>query len=224
MSSLDLSDDIFSSEDEDVIIANMETKSGLPEKGKTTNGNKQALTMIQTETSVATVKMSGMIRQGHNLYDSSESEGEEIMNSIDDSLIQTSLDRTGFVSSKLNKASDEAILTMKSSSEATFNGIVSVSTDRSEVNGTIGKRQGSVNSIPSSDCSDMAEMPSSYKESRFNPFDRDLHLDEDHFDVKQVNHLTRPQAGKLKSGKRHKRERLGCGQNSLLSKIMVPSV
>lgn len=211
MSSVELSDEIYSSEDEDVIIANMETKSGLPEKGKrmqSSSGDNSNMKMIHSDTAVATVKMSGAIRQGQNLYDSSESEGEEIMTRMNESIQLSPPERTNSYS-KVNKTPADSrassVVTARSksasvtsSSDITLNG--NVSTEKlPEVNGVSNIRHGSVNSVQSSDFSDTSERPSSYVDSRFNPFDRDLHMDEDHFDVKSENHLCRTSPGRVKA-------------------------
>lgn len=214
MSSLELSDEIYSSEDEDFIIANMERKSGLPDKevqAKKLNELTANMKMIKSDTTVATVKMTGAMRQGGNLYDSSDSEGEDIMNSMTEACKPSQPDRTGSYSSKTSKPAvdsrSSSVITVKSksasvtsSSDVTVNG--NLSTEKlQEINGISNKRHGSVNSTQSSDFSDITERPSGYVDSRFNPFDRDLHVDEDHFDVKTENHLCRKSPGRHKSGK-----------------------
>ena len=201
MSSLELSDEIYSSEDEDFIIANMETKSGLPEKGKVLQAAKEHtsdMKMIHSETAVASVKMSGAIRQGQNLYDSSESEDEDVISKVPTDLpsVKTNIQSTDSRSS--------SVVTIKSKSSSVTSSVVTINgnlnSDKTSLNVVSNGRHDSVDSIQSSD---YPETPSSYKESRFNPFDRDLHIDEDHFDVKQSNEClpSRPRSNRIKSGK-----------------------
>lgn len=199
MSSLELSDEICSSEDEDVIIAKMETRSGLPDRSSSLNS---ASNYMKTESSIATVKMTGMVCQGDNLYDSdSESDGE--MDDQDDTFPKDCLETADSFSSKIRKVSDDSrsssVLTVKSSvtsSDITVNG--NTLSDVTSAN-TQFSRGDSVISINSDNT---AGAPSSYKDGRFNPFDRDLHVDEDHFEAsnplvkKTVDH-ERPKNGKL---------------------------
>ncbi|KAL4225768.1 Differentially expressed in FDCP 8 [Mactra antiquata] len=182
MSSLELSDEICSSEDEDVIIAKMERKSGLPDKKSSEFRN-----VVQSESSIATVKMSGMIQHRDNLYDSSDSE-DEVMYDDDYKFTSDSLEASNTFSVNSRKVSNDSrsssVLTVKSSmtssSDVTINGNVSMETSDSNI-----IRHDSM----ISESSELSEPPSSYTETRFNPFDRDLHVDEDHFETK--NHLIR---------------------------------
>ncbi|XP_053384754.1 differentially expressed in FDCP 8 homolog [Mercenaria mercenaria] len=213
MSSLELSDEIYSSEDEDIIIANMETKSGLPEKGKILRACREQnehMKVIQSDTAVASVKMSAAIRHAQSLYDSSDSEGEEIMNRLPPphptsvtppgTTSITPPNQTIVNSLKINKTSfdsrSSSVVTVKSksssvgSSVATLNGNIS-SEKISENSGTSSRRHDSVDSE--------TEITNSYRESRFNPFDRDLYIEEDHFDVNQENHMRRTCSDRLKS-------------------------
>lgn len=75
MSSPEPLDEADSSEDEVAIIARMHTKSGLPQKSIAVFNLPSNGEMLHSETSVATIKMSGrVIKHGVNLYDTSDSE------------------------------------------------------------------------------------------------------------------------------------------------------
>ena len=85
MSSLDLSETINSSDDEDRIIASMETNSGLPRNGQSHHHSDKKIKMMESDTSVASVKMMGRVMKNvADLFDSSESEDEAIMENMED--------------------------------------------------------------------------------------------------------------------------------------------
>lgn len=206
MSSIDLSDDVYSSEDEDVILANMETRSGLPHKhhGSGHSQDNSRKTM-QTDTAVATVKMSGVVmKQGVSIYDT-DSEDEEIMRSLTENF-NKSTERTDSNVSKKSKHSSESNMSNKTLKSANSVNSVSVNSDhtnespkQSVMNGHLSTKGGKDESFTKSDnFSDSS--PSRYKDERFNPFDRDLHIDEDHFEKGNRPSL-KTHTGRLKSGK-----------------------
>lgn len=206
MSSLEVSDYDYSSEDEDVILASMETKSGLPQKLSGSGHHKHGKTM-QSDTAVATVKMSGAVmRQGVNLYDT-DSEDEDIMKSLTEKFSNTS-GRTDSTVSKKSRQSESSVSsdkTLRSSTSRNSCGAADVN-----LNGNVDKSEQSVADCQIKGCSEVSDSskngdlnrprPSSYKETRFNPFDRDLHIDEDHFED-QNNFSPKARSGRLKSGK-----------------------
>ncbi|WAR01533.1 DEFI8-like protein [Mya arenaria] len=193
MSSVELSDDVYSSEDEDVVLAKMETYSGLPGRTSSMTGtvqdpSKTATKMLHSETSVAKVTMSGgVMRQGTNLYDTDESEDEDIMKNLTENMKNSNPNRTSSILSRKStgKTSSDSMTssmnTIKSSKTGSINSLGALSDlttngdhertgDKTAViNGRIGNRQSSTGSDVDS------EAQSSYKDSRFNPFDRDLH-------------------------------------------------
>ena len=207
MSSIELSDEIDSSDDEDHIIAKMETKSGLPQKTSIQTFNRADNTMLKSETALATVKMSGgVLKSGRDLYNSSESEDEDIMkekevrqpvlrheNSTSYSSVKTD--------PKIFRASPSAIKTNTPSPELndiTING--KNSPNFSEIDTADISRKTVINSSAVIENGD--RLSKEYKDSRFNPFDRDLHVDEDHFEEKPLSHqLMTDKINRIKSGK-----------------------
>ncbi|XP_052802774.1 differentially expressed in FDCP 8 homolog A-like isoform X2 [Mya arenaria] len=217
MSSVELSDDVYSSEDEDVVLAKMETYSGLPGRTSSMTGtvqdpSKTATKMLHSETSVAKVTMSGgVMRQGTNLYDTDESEDEDIMKNLTENMKNSNPNRTSSILSRKStgKTSSDSMTssmnTIKSSKTGSINSLGALSDlttngdhertgDKTAViNGRIGNRQSSTGSDVDS------EAQSSYKDSRFNPFDRDLHVEEDHFEDDRFDQESGTNTGRLKS-------------------------
>ena len=209
MSSIELTDDVYSSEDEDVILANMQTRSGLPQKGHGSGKDCERKTM-QTDTVVATVKMSGVtMKQGVNLYDT-DSEDEDIMNSLTDNFSKAKPERIESTVSKKSQFSVESVNTTKTLKSTNSPGAMNIdpatngdtkheTTKKNVING-LNSSNVKLNDTSASSLDDTSDLPvSQYKDARFNPFDRDLHMEEDHFEANNST-LFRNSPGRLKSG------------------------
>ncbi|XP_052242863.1 differentially expressed in FDCP 8-like isoform X2 [Dreissena polymorpha] len=202
MSSVENSDNVYSSEDEDDILATMATRSGLPQKATSIQGNfttADTHKIMNSDTSVATVKMSGgVMRQGGSLFDSSDSEDEDLMKSHEKAseildFNRQSESRKGTFKKSVDSLTS-SINTLQSSKSGSFVSVrkasdVNVGLSNGASDGHVNDRHHSSGSNAGSDT------PSSYKDTRFNPFDRDLHMEEDHFEKQKEDQL-----GRIKSG------------------------
>jgi len=204
MSSVDLSEDgVYSSEDEDVVLARMQTSSGLPTKPHSHSTTTQTL---KSDTAVAKVTMSGgVMKSGRDLYASSESEEEDIMRSVEETLTSKHLDRSNSQSSRkdtIGRHSVDSWNGFSSSRNASFNSVSAVSD--LTLNGVQEKssdKEAVINGNDSSGAKHDLDLSSSYKDSRFNPFDRDLHIEDDHFEEGKPECNKHTSVGRLKSGK-----------------------
>ena len=214
MSSLGMSDDINSSEDEDQIIAVMETNSGLPQEGQGHHHSDRNVKMMESDTSVASVKMMGRVMKSvTELQDSSESEDEAIMqnlheqineqndanmvNGTDNSLQEDKLTDTLTDFPKSNKMI-KSPSTHLSDSRMKHSKSESVLRWRNSSN-----RTGSFESESRMNSRRLSETESHYKNNRFNPFDRDLLVDENYFDENTSRSNPKGPVGRLKSGMFH---------------------
>lgn len=209
MSSLDLSETINSSDDEDRIIASMETNSGLPRNGQGHHHTDKKIKMMESDTSVASVKMMGRVMKNvAELFDSSESEDEAIMenmegkvkakvngcnntnmvNGEDSDVHGDDLTGRGTEFSKGSKSQTSKDSVMKhSKSEAVLGFKHSTG------------RTGSFESEAKINSRRMSENESQFKNNRFNPFDRDLHIEEDYFNDGTSGMKPKSPVGRLKS-------------------------
>ena len=213
MSSLGLSDGINSSEDEDQIIAAMETNSGLPQKGQGHHHrNDGTVKTMETDSSVASVKMMGRaMKSVTELYDSSESEGETIMQSLQEQISEKndscivngnddSLHEDQLSDSVSNRSKNDK--TFKSSSVHSPDSRMKHSKSEAVLGWrSSATRTGSFESESKMNSRRCSENETRYKSNRFNPFDRDLHVDENHFDEQNSGFKPKGPAGRLKSGK-----------------------
>ena len=210
MSSLDLSETIDSSEDEDRIVAAMETNSGLPQKGQGQNHSSKNIKMMESDTSVASVKMMGRVMKSvAELYDSSDSEDEAIMQSLQEKVSECNGTKmvNGTVAVQEDEQLDEDLDPLK---DDKISASISVHTSSSKMKHSKSEavlglkhsanRTGSFESEANISSRRLSDTESKYKSSRFNPFDRDLQIDEDYFNDSTSGIKPKTPVGRLKSG------------------------
>ena len=209
MSSLDLSDTINSSDDEDRIIASMETNSGLPRNSQGHHHGDKKIKMMESDTSVASVKMMGRVMKNvAELFDSSESEDEAIMENMDDKVkaTVTECNNTNMVNGNDSVAEDDLLdkgleFSKGAKSKTSSNSVMKHSKSEAVLGFKRSKgRTGSFESEAKLNSRRLSENESNFKNSRFNPFDRDLHIEEDYFTDSTSGVKPRSPVGRLKSG------------------------
>ena len=210
MSSLDLSETINSSDDEDRIIAAMETNSGLPRNGQIHHHSDKRIKMMESDTSVASVKMMGRVMKNvSELFDSSESEDEAIMQNMEIK-VKTKVSEcnntnmvngndSGMQGDDLSDNVPEFSKGLKSQTAK------DAAMKHSKSEAVLGfkhsqARTGSFESEAKLNSRRLSETESQYKNNRFNPFDRDLHIEEDYFNDSTSGVKPRSPVGRLKSG------------------------